>query len=525
MLAAMEKQADLPLDGISTVVYGKPDEMRRKLAGEEAWSTKHEKQPLYNDDDFIDIIERDYSLEVRPTSYVPQDSVPDKKFTIELGEGNVYMGNGVVYSGFHINGKIPGPTMVMDEGDIVEMTVVNNGTVPHGASIHAAYTQTSKYVGKVMPGESKKIVFRATHPGVFMYHCAPGGHAIPIHVIFGQYGMMVVRPKKQKYKLEEMLGHGPDAEIYLVQHEWYASGKDGVDGNALYTTFNGKLFRYIEDPIKVKPGDYVRIHFLNAGPNLLSTFHIVGILWDYVYWQGHPDAGRAGGQSITAGPADSWTIEFRVPPDEGAYLMLSHAVGATSRGAIGILAADRDAETPIVVMADGPEHTEEEMAEITDQAVRIVSPFKIGTPDVDPVSVHGKDEKEVIVRIAGNSFYPKTVQITPGTTVTWINDDVFAYMAGEFAGIHNAVGTSGPESFVSPLLAHAEQFSFTFEKEGEYDYICTPHPYMAGKIVVIEEEAEEVEVAASGTGVPLWLASLMSLGLLAAGIGLIRKRN
>lgn len=529
MLKAMENQAGLPLDGVSNVTYGTPDEMRKKLSGEVSWASKNQKEGLHNEDDFIEIIERDYSLPLAPTSYVPQNSVPDKKFTIELGEGNVYMGNGVVYSGFHINGKIPGPTMIMDEGDIIEMTVVNNGTIPHGASIHAAYTQTSKYVGKILPGESKKILFRATHPGVYMYHCAPGGHAIPMHVIFGQYGMMVVKPKTEKYKLEEILGHPPDAEIYLVQHEWYASGKDGVEGNALYTTFNGKLFRYIEDPIRVKPGDYVRIHFLNVGPNQLSTFHIVGILWDYAYWQGRPDAAQAGGQSITAGPSDSWIVEFRVPPDEGAFLMISHAVGATSRGAIGILASDRTAETPIVVLADGPEHTEAEMAEITEEAVRIISPFKIGTPDVDPVSVHGADEKEVTVSIIGNSFWPKTVQITPGTTVTWINEDVFAYMAGEFAGIHNAVGTSGPESFVSPLLAHAETFSFTFTKEGEYDYMCTPHPYMEAKVIVkaepVEPVVETVAAAPSKRGVPLWLASLMSVGLIATGVGLFRKKG
>ena len=156
-----------------------------------------------------------------------------------------------------------------------------------------------------------------------------------------------------------------------------------------------------------------------------------------------------------------------------------------------------------------------------------VSPFQPGTPDVDPIAVHGSDEKEVTVRIIGNSFWPKTVQVTPGTTVTWINEDVFAYMAGEFAGIHNAVGISGPEPFVSPLLAHAEKFSFTFQKEGDYDYMCTPHPYMKGKIIVAAEAEEPVveTAAVTSNGVPIWLASLMSVGLVAASVGLIRKKK
>lgn len=174
--------------------------------------------------------------------------------------------------------------------------------MPHGASIHSAYTQTSKYVGKVGPGESKSVVFKATMPGVYMYHCAPGGHAIPMHVLFGQYGMMVVKPKK-KYKLEQILGKKPDIEIYLNQHEWYASGKDAIEGKPLYTTFNGELFRYVKDPIKGKPGDYVRIYFLNTGPNLLSTFHLVGIIWDYVYWQGHRMPSGPEGRRLLQGRA------------------------------------------------------------------------------------------------------------------------------------------------------------------------------------------------------------------------------
>ena len=97
----------------------------------------------------------------------------------------------------------------------------------------------------------------------------------------------------------------------------------------MYTAFNGKLFRYVEEPIVGNPGDYVRLNFLNAGPNLLSTFHIVGVIWDFAYWQGNPDNKFIGGQTVTAKPSDSWVVEFRIPPDEGSYLMLSHAVGST----------------------------------------------------------------------------------------------------------------------------------------------------------------------------------------------------
>lgn len=478
--------------------------------------------------DFIEIIRRDERLPIPPTSYVPQNTPPDKKVRITLEEGDSYIGNGVIYKGFTTDGKIPGPTVLVEEGDIVQFTIVNKGNIPHGASIHAANTQTSKYLGKINPDDSATIVFKAAMPGVYMYHCAPGGHAIPMHIIFGQYGMMVVKPKK-KYELERILNKEPDIELYLVQHEYYASGKDAVEGQGkpMYTAFNGKLFRYIEEPIKGRPGDYVRINFLNVGPNLVSTFHIVGIVWDFAYWQGHPDNKFIGGQTVTAGPSDSWVLEFRIPPDEGSYLMLTHAVGSTDRGALGFLVCDKNAVPPGKLLADGKVYSDAEMEEYRQKANRVITPFGIGSPDIDVPVVYKVDVKEVTVRIIGNSYYPKVVQVTPGTKITWINEDVFTFMEGEFSGIHNVLIKSGPERFASPMLAHAEKFTQKMETEGEYLYMCTPHPYMEGKIIVAKAGAGDMEYASAGIGATsrmVWFILVVAaLALMIALLGLIRK--
>ena len=485
--------------------------------------------PLNNNVDFIDIIRRDNQLPIPPTSFVPQNSVPDKHVRITLEEGDTYIGNGVIYKGFTTDGKIPGPTIIVDEGDIVDFKIVNNGELPHGASIHSVNSQTSKYLGKIEAGDSANVVFQANMPGVYMYHCAPGGHAIPMHIIFGQYGMIVVRPKK-KYELERILGKEPDIEIFLVQHEYYASGKDAVDGQGkpMYTAFNGKLFRYVEEPIVGKPGDYVRINFLNAGPNLLSTFHIVGIIWDFAYWQGHPDNKLIGGQTVTAGPSDSWVIEFRIPPDEGTYLMLNHAVGSTDRGSIGLLICDRDAEPQKTYLSDGIRYSDEQMAEYREKSLRTITPFGIGSPDVDVPVVYGPETKEVTVRMIGNSYHPKVIQVTPGTTVKWINEDVFSYMEGEFSGIHNVIVKSGPERFASDMLAHAESHSQVLTQEGEYNYICTPHPYMEGRIIV-SGDSGSAGVQYAGTTPPassrmLWVVLVIAaFALMIALISLINK--
>lgn len=482
--------------------------------------------------DFIEILKRDYALPTRPYSTIPQDAPVDHTFTIELHEGKTYLGNGVVYEGFLMNGKIPGPTLIVDEGDVVEFIINNTGRVPHGASIHSAYTQTSKYIGQIPPGTSKAMRFRAMTPGVFMYHCAPGGHAIPMHVLAGQYGMMVVRPKPGSFQLEKELGREPDLELFLLQHELYASGQQAVNGEAAYTLFNGRLFRYVEEPIVTRPGDYVRINFLNVGPNLLSTFHIVGIIWDYIYWQGHPEARLPGGQTVTAGPSDSFVIEFRMPPDEGSYTMLNHAVGATSKGAIGLLVVDAKAEVapPRKILADGPLFNEAEMQGYTANATRIISPFGIGTHPVDRPVVYGPETKEVHIAILGNSFHPKVIQIAPGTKVTWTNEEAFTYLAGEYSGIHNAASTNAPEDgdgFAIPLLAHAESASHVFDEgEFEYDYICTPHPYMKGRIIVKEPDyALSAGAASGGAYLTGWVVPLLGLCFFLAILGLVIRRK
>lgn len=444
---------------------------------------------------FQSVIARDQKLGIWPTSYVTPDTPADKQFTLVMQEGEVFLGNGVIYSGFTVNGTIPGPTLIAEEGDVIELTAVNKGDVAHGMSIHAAYTQTSKYLGRINPGQTKSLRFRVNHPGVYMYHCAPGGHAIPMHTLLGQYGIFVVKPKTVKFKMDQVMGRGPDIEIYLVQHELFSSGKDAIEGRAAYVMFNGKLFRYAESPVKARPGDFVRVYFLNVGPNLTSTFHLVGIIWDYAYWQGTPTPENTltGGQSVIAGPSDSWVVDFRVPPDEGAYLMVTHAFGSATRGAIGILQASHDAVRDSVVLADGPRLTEEELAAVSAKAVRRISPFEPGTDDLENPYVLPPGVKKLRIQIIGNSYWPKVAVVPPGTTVEWINEDVFTFYNGEFAGIHDVVTRKAPEDFSSPLLGHAEKFQKVLQKKGDYIYYCTPHPYMEAIVRVADPDEPVAE--------------------------------
>ena len=416
-----------------------------------------------------------------------------KRFELVARADVLNIGQGVNFKGFTFNGTSPGPQMVVQQGDTVEITVRNEDTVAHGLSIHAANAQTSNYVGNVMPGETKVVTFTADYPGVFMYHCAPGGHGIMVHTMGGQFGMIVVEPN-EPYQMEVELEREPDLKVYLVQHEVYADGRDFFDGKALYVMFNGETFRYVKDPIMARPGDYVRFYYLNVGPNLTSTFHAVGGIWDYIYYGGNPENIMRGTQSVVSGPTDSWVIDW-VVPDEGPFTLVSHAFGTQAiKGAVGILQSEEGIDRPNEIRSEGPTN------EIEADPKRFVDPFGLGSIDLDsPVRFRSGDHMQI--QMVGNSYWPKRAEVPAGSTVTWINEDVFDFLDGELTGKHNAVtvAAEGPEPFFSPLLNHAETFSHTFDEPGTYEYICSIHPYMRAMITVYDDGTTTTRSTSSET--------------------------
>lgn len=403
------------------------------------------------------------------------------RFELVARSDVLQIGDGVSFEGFTFNGTTPGPQLMVNEGDTVEITVVNEDSVTHGLSVHAANTQTSDHVGNIPPGETRTLTFQADYPGVYMYHCAPGGHGIMTHTMGGQFGMMVVEPR-QRYRMEEELGREPDVRVYLIQHEVYAHGRDFFDGKALYVMFNGETFRYVREPIQARPGDFVRFYYLNVGPNLTSTFHAVGGIWDHIYYGGNPNNLMHGTQSVVSGPTDSWVIDWIVP-DQGAFTLVSHAFGTQAiKGAVGVLDAREDHPRIAEVRSEGRSQAPSQ------EVRRHVNPFGLGSDNLD-VPVRFRPGDRVQIQMVGNSYWPKRAEVPVGTTVTWINEDVFDMLEGERTGKHDVVTirSVGSERFRSELLAHAETFTFTFHEAGEYEYICSIHPYMRGLITVVEE--------------------------------------
>lgn len=415
----------------------------------------------------------------------PPAAAQTKKFELVATRKTLVVDEGVVWRAFTFNGRVPGPLLVVEEGDEVEITVRNVDTITHGLSIHAANTQTSLVVGNIPAGQSRTLRFRADFPGVYMYHCAPGGHGILAHTMGGMFGMVVVEPKRTKYRLEEELGRAPDLRVYVVQHEVYASGKDFSDGRALYVMFNGYNFRYVNQPIPARPGDYVRFYYLNVGPNLVGSFHAVGAVWEYAYAGGNPSNVTRGLQTTIAAPTDSWVIEWRVPA-EGPFLLVTHAFGTQAmKGAVGVLSANKDAPRVGAVRPEGPN------LPLPARPKRVVDPFGVGSSDLD-VPVRTRPGDAVFVRMVGNSYWPKVLEVPLGTRVTWVNEDVFDLLEGERTGMHNVTALRGPTRLASPLLKHADRFTFQASRTGEYEYICAIHPYMRARLRVYRPGAQEL---------------------------------
>jgi nitrite reductase (NO-forming) len=192
---------------------------------------------------------------------------------------------GVKYTAWAWAGGAPGPVIQVRQGQLVKITLTNNGAIPHSVDFHAARIAPDKAFGEVFPGQSVSYTFRATDSGVFMYHC--GTKPVLMHIANGMYGAIVVEPKP---------GVLPKADknYVLVASEWYLDS-DGLRKPAGFNkakahvrmpdwmTFNGYAGQYVTHPLTAKPGQLVRFWVTDAGLSLDTDFHVVGTLLDTAY--------------------------------------------------------------------------------------------------------------------------------------------------------------------------------------------------------------------------------------------------
>ncbi len=256
-------------------------------------------------------------------------------------ETDVTVAEGFVVHAWTFGGTVPGPTIRVHLGDTVNVHLTNRGSMSHSIDFHASQTAMNHQMVEIKPGETFTYTFTADYAGVWMYHCgtAPALH----HIANGMYGMVIVEPKGGLPK--------EDDEFAFVQSEWYlgAQGEPADYAKANQTAaapdfvvFNGVANQYKDHPVPVTTKGRTRVFVLDAGPNVDSSFHVVGTIFDTVIKEGvgveRGNAGGWGSQAVDLAPAQGAIIEFS-PREDGMYPFVTHAFNLVTHGAIGIFSA------------------------------------------------------------------------------------------------------------------------------------------------------------------------------------------
>lgn len=245
---------------------------------------------------------------------------------------------GVQYRVWAFDGHgAPGPIVHVRQGQTVEMTLTNGGSIPHSIDFHAARIAPNRAFKDVAPGESFTFRFVARDPGVFMYHC--GTRPVLAHIANGMYGAIVVDPATP---LPEV-----DRAYVLVASEWYLNGDGIAEPAALdfskaramlpdWATFNGYANQYVTHPLTADPGETVRFYVVAAGPTLDTDFHVVGTILNRAWVNGDMTQFQQGVQTVGV-PAGGGAV-FDVTIDEpGLYPFVSHAFAHVELGQVGLL--------------------------------------------------------------------------------------------------------------------------------------------------------------------------------------------
>ena len=264
------------------------------------------------------------------------------KVHLEVREFTAPITDGVDYTFWTFGGTVPGSFIRVREGDLVEFTLANHpdNKLPHNIDLHAVTGQGGGASASfVAPGHTATFSFRCLNPGLFIYHCATA--PVGMHIANGMYGLILVEPREGLPKV--------DREYYVCQGDFYTEGKHGqagfqpfsmqkaLDEKADYVLFNGRVGALTgDDAITARVGETVRLFVGNGGPNLASSFHVIGEIFDVVRLEGGELINR-NVQTTRVPPGGTVIVEFEIntPAD---YILVDHAIFRSfNKGALGIL--------------------------------------------------------------------------------------------------------------------------------------------------------------------------------------------
>ena len=266
---------------------------------------------------------------------------------MEIIEKESEMVDGVRYVYWTFGGTVPGSFIRTRVGDEVEFHLKNHpdNKLPHNIDLHAVTGPGGGAESSlVAPGHEKTFSFKTLNPGLYVYHCATA--PVGMHIANGMYGLILVEPEG---------GLPPvDKEYYIMQGDFYTVGPYGERGTQSfdmtkainekpdYVVFNGKVGALTGDnALTANVGETVRLFVGNGGPNLVSSFHLIGEIFDRV----HIEGGSVINENIqtTLIPAGGAAIvDFKVDVP-GNFVLVDHSIfRAFNKGALGILKVTGD---------------------------------------------------------------------------------------------------------------------------------------------------------------------------------------
>lgn len=289
-----------------------------------------------------------YAPNVPPPVMRAKSAVVRVKLETHEKEGLLMEGfdEGTKYRFWTFNGHVPGPFIRVREGDTIELTLLNpkESTMAHNIDLHAVTGPGGgAKITLAEPGQEKTARFKTLNSGLYVYHCA----APPVteHIANGMYGLILVEPAKGLPKV--------DREYYVMQSEFYTKAEFGAEGmqsfdsekaaaeKPTYIVFNGKVGALQEKgALQAKTGETVRVYFGNGGPNLVSSWHIIGEIFDNLYAEGSLASPPLKSVQTTLVPAGGSSVaEFKaeVPGD---YTLVDHSIFRIEKGALGTLHVD-----------------------------------------------------------------------------------------------------------------------------------------------------------------------------------------
>ena len=279
---------------------------------------------------------------------------------LEVVEVDKQIAEGVTYTFWTFGGTVPGSFIRVRQGDTVEFHLKNHpgSKMPHNIDLHGVTGPGGGAASSfTAPGHQSTFTFKALNQGLYVYHCATA--PVGMHVANGMYGLILIEPPE---------GLSPvDQEFYVMQGDFYTVGKyrekghqafdmqKAIDENATYVLFNGAESA-LTGPraLKAKTGQHIRMFVGNGGPNLVSSFHLIGEIFDKVQYEGGTHF-QENVQTTLIPAGGAVTVEFHTEVP-GNYVLVDHSIfRAFNKGALAILEVAGDARPEIYSGKQGDE--------------------------------------------------------------------------------------------------------------------------------------------------------------------------